>query len=99
MSDYEVRPGDFSLFPASAEDKERVSDDLVMSGSGVSVEGEECWASVFRATKKDGTPVKTKDGKQVYNLRLKSKNAAAGASTKKIETHPSDDIDDDIPFN
>lgn len=100
MSEYQFKPGDFSLFEASEEEKDRVSQELVMSGSGVSVEGQECWASVFKATRKDGTHVKTNDGKQIYNLRLKPKQGVAtpGASIKKMETGTSDYLDDDVPF-
>lgn len=99
---YEPRPGDISLFPASAKDKQRVSNQLVMSGHGHDLSGTECWASVFKATKKDGTLVKTKDGAQVYNLRLKPKQARGGGQEltfdagRKVEPDPLED--DDIPF-
>lgn len=101
---YEPKPGDISLFPASEEDKQRVSQDLVMSGSGLDLSGQECWASLFKATKKDGTPVKTKDNAQVYNLRLKPKQAKGGGggqelsfdAGRKIEPDPFED--DSIPF-
>jgi hypothetical protein len=101
---YEPKPGDISLFPASEEDKNRVSKDLVMSGNGLDLSGQDCWASLFRATKKDGTLVKTKDGAQVYNLRLKAKAGVGGGggqdinldAGRKVEASSFDDSD--IPF-
>ena len=104
MAEYQPKPGEFSLFPATPDEQERVSKDLVMSGQGVALNGEECWVSIFRATRKDDTLVKTKDGKQVYNMKLKPKQAKGGGGEnaysfdagRKVEPDPFED--DHVPF-
>ena len=95
MSNYQPKPGDFSLFQASPEDKERAGDSLVMTGSGIDLDGNECWVSVYKATRKDGSLVTTRDDKQIYNLRLKPKQARPQAEPQQSV---SNDLDDDLPF-
>jgi len=100
MNEYQPRPGDITLFVASEEDKARAGQALALSGRGLDLSGQECWASMYKATKKDGTPVTTKDGKPVYNLRLKPKvdSALEGLETKSVPKHQDDDFEDSIPF-
>lgn len=98
---YEPKPGDLSLFPASDEDKDRAGKELVLTGKGLDLSGQECFISVYRATTREGQPVQTKDGKQVYNVRLKARtggSAGEPSQQREREDFSSDTIDDDIPF-
>ena len=94
MANYEIKPGEFTLFKNSKKTESKHPD---VNGPGLNLDGQKISVAGWIARDKNGAVIKDKNGNTILNCRMQLDYDKAEAKPQKAE-FKADDIEDGMPF-